>query len=121
MLNDESITIPNTTPANEPPAGLGEAGRKDWVWLHANVDNVDCVYPLAVELCRSADRLAQIRARIEATGLTPGGKRNPLLAEEARVQKQYVLIWRSLGLADRDPETKRPVGRPAHVEPGLWP
>jgi hypothetical protein len=123
MLNDESITIPDTAnPKNEPPADLGAAGRETWDWLlvHCNAESVENVRPLAIELCRTADRLAQIRERIASRGLEPGGKRNALLPEEARVSKQFALLWRSIGLADHDPETKRPVGRPAHMEPGLW-
>jgi hypothetical protein len=91
MLNDETINKTHSEHGDaEPPAE--QAGREDWEWLHTECDVQPC-RPLAVELCRAADRLAEIRVEIKKRGVVmSNGKKNPLLAEEARVQKQYVLI-----------------------------
>ncbi|HEV3333373.1 MAG TPA: hypothetical protein VG096_20445 [Bryobacteraceae bacterium] len=93
--------------------GLGTAGKELLAWLR-EIAEVDGALPLVVQTCQIADRLAEIRQKIKTSGLILSrDRRNPLLAEEARFMKQYALNWRNLGLADRDPEEKRRVGRPS--------
>jgi hypothetical protein len=94
-------------------AALGPAGKEALVWLQTQGDNINQVFPMALELARLADRLSEVRAKIRAQGVTLGaGKRNPLLATEIQLTKAYAGVWKTLGLADKDEETKRRVGRP---------
>jgi hypothetical protein len=88
-----------------------------WKWLIENADGVLESRPLVVELAVIADRLAEVRAKLAQQGLTVTAARgriavNPLLGQETRLLKQYENLWRTLGLADKPEEEKRPVGRP---------
>jgi hypothetical protein len=101
-------------------------GRKLWAWLCLQCDGIESCRPLAVELCRVADRLQEVRAKIESQGLTVSGARgrsskNSLLDVEIKLQKSYQTIWKGLGLSDKPPddEPTRPVGRPPANE-RLW-
>jgi hypothetical protein len=96
-------------------------GRRLWSWLAQNADGVLDSRPLVAELCRMADRLEQVRAKLAQQGLTVTAARgriasNPLLTQEVRLVKQYENLWRTLGLSDEPEEEKRPVGRPPDSE-----
>jgi len=92
-------------------------GRRLWAWLHENCEGIDSCAPLVMELCRIADRLQEIREKIAAQGLSVSGARgrtakNPLIDVEIKLSKQYQVLWRSLGLADKPEEERRSVDRP---------
>ncbi len=90
---------------------LGHAGKEELAWLRDQCDFTE-VLPLALELCRLADRLAEVRGKIRQQGLTINGKRNPLLSAEVALGKNYMAAWKALGLADKNEDGKRRVGRP---------
>lgn len=122
MVDANEISKSDVPDVPDPPEELGPAGREQWTWLweHGGDDLAD-VLPLAVELCRTADRLFSIRGDITRRGITlSNGRKNPSLAEEARFQRQYVLTWRSLGLADKDPAAAGRVGRPPGQKKTGW-
>ena len=92
-------------------------GRRLWAWLHESCEGIDSCQPLVMELCKMSDRLAEVRQKIAAQGLSVSGARgrtakNPLLDMEVKLSKQFQVLWRSLGLADAPQEERRPVGRP---------
>ena len=95
-------------------------GRQLWAWLCAQCEGIEDCRPLATELCRIADRLQEVRAKITSQGLMVSGARgrsakNPLIDMEVKLSKQYQTLWRSLGLSDKTPDEnadRRPVGRP---------
>lgn len=125
---------PTDAPANyvECPAHLREPGRARWQWLRGlceqtgGAEQLVGVFPMAVEFCENCDLLADLRTALKTQGLMVSGgrgasRRNPLLAEIARVQKNQIQLWRSMGLADRQPEDKNPIGRPPGSGKGcLW-
>jgi hypothetical protein len=102
------------------PAGLtpGGEGQQLWVWLRAECDeSLEACRPLAIELCRIADRLQEVREKIRSQGLSVSAARgrstrNPLIDTEIKLSKQYQVLWRGLGLSDKPEEERRPVGRP---------
>jgi hypothetical protein len=111
-----------TTNTNSPPDDLAEdgEGRRLWTWLHAQCEGIEENEPLVIELCRIADRLEQVRAKIKSQGLwITGSKKNSLLDVEIKFSSQYNRLWRQLGLSDKPDEEKRPVGRPPDNEK-LW-
>lgn len=96
----------------------GGDGERLLAWLRAEIAGVDDAMPLVVELCRTADQLELVRGKISAQGVSVSGPRgramaNPLLATEVKLVAAYDKLWRSLGLADSQPEDRRPVGRPS--------
>ena len=114
----------NAAPEDLKPDG---AGRQLWTWLCGEFENIESCRPLAEELTRIADRLAEVRQKIAAQGLTVSAARgrsakNPLLDMELKLSKQYTVLWRSLGLSDKAPDDTpvRPVGRPPAGEGKLW-
>ena len=97
------------------------AGAALWTWLCGECTELAACAPLALELCLVCERLHEIRSKIASQGLLVSGVRgrsakNPLIDLELKASKQFQLLWRSLGLADRNAETpdgpRRPVGRP---------
>lgn len=101
------------------PSGLGPDGRKLWAWIAAEF-SVDGTEPLVTEICRVADRLAEVRKAIGEQGVGGAdGKRNPLLDSEMKLSGQFGKLWRTLGLADQSPAAKRPVGRPPGSTRGM--
>lgn len=46
------------------PSVLKKAGRSLWKWLDLNCDGLPDAAPLALELCKTADRLEWVRAQI---------------------------------------------------------
>jgi len=92
-------------------------GRRLWTWLYAECEGIDSCRPLVLELCRISDRLQEVREKIATQGLSVSGARgrtakNPLIDVEVKLSKQFQVLWRSLGLADKPEEERRPVGRP---------
>jgi hypothetical protein len=114
------------TDSSNIPDGLrpdGEGARL-WTWLSDHADGVLDSMPLAVELCRVADRLQEVRSKLDAQGLAVSGARgrsarNPLIDSEIKLSKQFQALWRALGLSDKSDVPARPVGRPPSGE--LWP
>jgi len=100
----------------KPPTDLKPTGKKLWRNLTKAYDINDSEELLA-ELCRTADRLGDVRQELATEPLVKDGKAHPLLYIEAKLAAQFRLTWKTLGLAD-DPEGKRPVGRPATNEGG---
>src|ERR1019366_4006267 len=87
----------------------GSDGERLLAWLLSEIAGVDTVAPLVHELCRTADRLEEIRAKLLSQGVSVGGPRgrsiaNPLLQVETKLIASYDKLWRSLGLADSPPE-----------------
>ena len=98
----------------------GGEGEKLWAWMNLQTDDPEGCRPLLEEICLVADRLEEVRAKIATQGLLVSGPRgraskNPLLDIELKLSKQYQLLWRTLGLADKlpDEDPRRPVGRPS--------
>jgi hypothetical protein len=107
------------------------AGAELWQWLEAEVEEIERARPLALELCRIAQRLSDIRAKLAVQGLTVAGVRgrsvrNPLMDSELRLSAQYAKLWRALGLSVAAPgdatKPARPVGRPSTevADEKLW-
>lgn len=93
-------------------------GQRLWAWLHSECEGIESCRPLVAELCRIADRLQDVRAKLASQGLSVAGARgrsarNPMLDVEVKLSKQFQVLWRSLGLSDKPEEERRPVGRPA--------
>jgi hypothetical protein len=103
----------------KPPADLKKPGRDLWRWI-ADEFTVEDSLPLVAELCRVADRLAEVRASIAEDGVGDSEKRNPLLDSEMKLSGQLGKLWRVLGLADKPEPMKRPVGRPPAHEAAKW-
>lgn len=103
----------------QPPADLkpdGEGARL-WAWLASEVEGIEQLAPLVTELCRIGDRLQEVRAKLSSQGLMVSGARgrsakNPLCDLEIKLSCQFSKIWKTLGLADKPAEERRPVGRP---------
>jgi hypothetical protein len=100
-------------------------GQKLWAWLTTSgeIEGIEGCQPLAIELCRLADRLEEVRSKIASQGLYVSGSRgrpakNPLIDIEVKLSGQFAKVWRVLGLADKPVEQRLPVGRPpgAHSE-----
>jgi len=93
---------------------LGPAGRRDYEWMRElGGESVDDVLPLAVKTCQLGQRIVDIWARIDQTGLVNGrGQKNPLLGVVVQLEKAYSQNWRLLGLSDKDSEGRGRVGRP---------
>jgi hypothetical protein len=92
-------------------------GRRLWAWLHESCEGIDSCRPLVMEACRIADRLQEVRQKLDTQGLCVSGARgrtakNPLCDVEVKLSGQFQKLWRSLGLADKPEEERRPVGRP---------
>jgi len=94
-------------------------GARLWAWLCSECDGMESARPLALELCRTADRLQEVRSKIASQGLMISGARgrsakNPLLDIEVKLSKQFQGLWKGLGLSDKgvDETEKRPLGRP---------
>lgn len=96
-------------------ADLGPAGRRLWRWLRRQFDGVDDLEPLALELCRLADRLHEVRARLAAPDL-PALDFARLAGAEVRLSASFVRTWRALGLSDGDSPPARGRGRPSSFE-----
>lgn len=94
---------------------LKTAGRRLRQWLDEQCET-EGAEPLVTELCKIADRLAEVRAQIAKDGVAPAGKKNPLLDIEIKLSGMFTKTWRTLGLADKEPEVRRPVGRPPNSE-----
>jgi len=91
----------------KPPHGLGKAGHKLWHHVASNYDLMGNE-PVLEELCRVADRLAEVRSRIAEDGLVDGNGRKHALADlEPKLSGQFRMLWRLLGLSD-DEEPKPP-------------
>jgi hypothetical protein len=104
-------------PITRAPNDFKKAGKELWKWLDDMADNVDECGPAVLELCRIADRLAEVRSRIATDGLIDEkGRRNPLTDLEIKLSGQFGKLWRILGLADKADAAKRPVGRPPESE-----
>jgi hypothetical protein len=101
---------------NRAPKGLGTAGKALWEWIVETCDHIEGTEPAAEELCRIKDRLHQVRDAINRQGVSTRGKKNTLLDVEIKLSAQFLKTWRTLGLADKPDETKRPVGRPPESE-----
>jgi hypothetical protein len=80
------------------PDGLGPAGAALWRWLTAHFDVAPCL-PAAIELCKSADVLAEAR-RAYAQALAAGN--SPLALRWAsavsKAEASYARFWRLVGL-----------------------
>jgi hypothetical protein len=97
------------------PKDLGKPGRELWNWLADSTEG-DGTEPLEVELCKLADRLAEVRLAIKAGTLQDEkGRKNQLLDIEIKLSGQFMRVWRTLGLADDD-TPKNPVGRPPEFD-----
>jgi hypothetical protein len=94
-------------PMSKAPKPLGTEGQRLWNELQKSFD-LDGCEPLLTELCRVADRLAEIRAEIARAGVANAGR---LLDVEAKLSGQFRMLWRSLGLTDAEKEPKK-IGRP---------
>src|SRR4051794_13672761 len=104
----------------EAPEGLkpGGDGARLWAWLHSSVEGAETCGPMVEELCRIADRLAEVRLKIAQQGLTISGVRgrsakNPLLDIEIKLSGQLAKLWKTLGLSDKPDQDSLPIGRPA--------
>jgi hypothetical protein len=105
-----------------PPKGLGRAGRGLWRQITLAYDTTGGE-ALLEELCRLQDRLSQVRAILNAEGLTVArttgrrgpeparDRRHPLADLEPKLSAQFQKVWKLLGLADRDPDPKPGMGR----------
>jgi P27 family predicted phage terminase small subunit len=105
------------------PKGLGTHGRALWRKIEA-IGEIDGAQELLVQLCTTADRLAQVRESLAKAGLLIKGEkgvvRHPLLDVELRLVAQYGRLWKILGLADDTDEPKRSPGRPPETERRRW-
>jgi len=102
-MNDQNESSIQDLPAGIRPDG---EGAKLWLWLMSAVEGADSCMPLVVELCRIADRLEEVRAKLALQGLTVSGVRgrsakNGLLDVELKLSGQFAKIWKTLGLADK--------------------
>jgi P27 family predicted phage terminase small subunit len=100
------------------PNDLQAAGRQLWRRISSEFE-VRGTEDLLQELCRLADRLAEVRSVLKAEGLVVGvgdkQRRHPLADLEPKLSAQYQKVWRLLGLADSD-QPRRPVGRPSESD-----
>ena len=117
-MGDEQTELPALSGVKmKLPADLGADGRRLFAWLDEIAD-IAAAEPLVVELCRIADRLGEVRAKLSSQGVTVTGARgrpakNPLCDVELKLSGQYAKLWRALGLADKTPDdSRRSVGRP---------
>ena len=94
------------------PDDLKPAGRALWKQTLEEWSGFEGIEAILAELCRVHDRLSEIRQRIDADGIMPGGKAHQLLPIEAKLSGQFRMLWRGLGLSDDDQPKNRP-GRPA--------
>ena len=85
----------------KPTPKYGAAGThlRDWLVERFDIAGVE---PLADELCRTADRLGEIRAELAKPGLTLMDQCH-LIASENRVQAMFARLWRLSGLGDAEP------------------
>jgi len=93
------------------PKAVGKEAKRLLIWLESNFE-LDAARPLVDEMLHLAKRLADVRRHIRKTGLEVDGKPNPFLSIEDRLSAQFLKLWRTAGLADREAEDKLPVGRP---------
>jgi len=87
-------------------------------WLgRVDAGALDDNLPLCRELAHIADGLGQIRAELQAPGLTALEKTR-FRTQEAKLSQAFVAAWRALGLAvdQAAKEPGRPVGRPPALE-----
>ncbi|MGV7219233.1 P27 family phage terminase small subunit [Bradyrhizobium sp. UFLA05-112] len=99
-----------------PPPGLGEAGEKLWVAIHADFAITDAGgLAMLHQICAAADRVAECTATIARDGpvirTKAGLKDHPLLRHELAAQSFIVRSLHRLGL-DIEP-TRHEIGRPA--------
>jgi len=86
---------------------LDAAGQELFHWCGDHF-NIEKVLPVVLELCRLADRLAQVRNE-----LAKGGVDSRLINSEVKLSASYARAWKMAGFGD--PEVKGRVGRPAGV------
>jgi|SRR6516165_2809421 hypothetical protein len=99
----------------QPPQKLGEAGLSLWRRIQAEYQIVDVgSVELLVQACLAADRLAEVGAAIEHTGVSVivrgVPRENPLLKVELAARAFIVKTLRALGIVD---ESIQAIGRPA--------
>ncbi|MEK7754510.1 MAG: hypothetical protein AAB654_21475 [Acidobacteriota bacterium] len=87
------------------PRDLQAAGRKLWRELTRAFAFEPGETAGLAELCRVADRLAQVRETLVAEGLVVEGKRHPLADLEPKLSGQFRMLWRTLRL-DLGEQTK---------------
>jgi hypothetical protein len=81
------------------PADLRAAGKNLWRDLTSNFAFERGETAGLAELCRIADRLAQVRDTLAAEGLVDKeGKRHPLADLEPKLSGQFRMLWRTLRL-----------------------
>jgi hypothetical protein len=96
----------------KPPNDLRAAGKRLWNDL-GNVFVFDDSAPLVAELCRIADRLAEVRETLTKEGLIDeDGKKHPLADLEPKLSAQLQKLWKLAGFSDPEPKEKRGAGRP---------
>jgi hypothetical protein len=83
-------------------AALGPAGKRLLLEVERGCSNLQDLLLVALPTARMADRMERINERLATDPLMPGGKPNRLLAELVRVEKQYLMNLRSLGICDKD-------------------
>jgi len=107
------------------PSGLKPAGRRLWSWLEDNCGTLEPAAPLVAQLCRLADRIDEVQAKLAGEGVTvtikpvkgtPKVKPHPLATLEIKLLAEYRATWRLLGLAEEVPPQKRARGRPTDLE-----
>ena len=100
------------TTKQAPPKDLKAAGKALWCDICAQADSIEGTEPMLAELCRLSDRLAEIRETLKREGLMIVDKRHPLVDAEMKCTAQYQRVWRTLGLAEAEPDPVRGKGRP---------
>jgi hypothetical protein len=86
---------------------LGEPGKRFLLYLESGATNVQDLMLVAIPTARMVDRMDRINERLAKDQLMPGGKPNRLLAELVRVEKQYLMNLRSLGVCDKDEKRRQ--------------
>jgi hypothetical protein len=98
------------------PKAVGIEAKRLLRWLEENFETSGA-QPLIDEMLSIVNRLAQIRRQIRKDGIvTADGRRNLMVDQELKLSAQLVKIWRTLGLADKADEERRPAGRPPESE-----
>jgi len=101
----------NTTPVPPAPADLSETSTALWVGLAADVrtalGGAETDYLALADVLRAADRLAQIRAVLDAEGPTVAGSKNqmrphPLLTAESVLRREVAQGMKALRLSAAD-------------------
>lgn len=99
---------------NRAPAGLDAAGRKLWRSVASEYEMTEHEAAQLEEACRVRDRIAQLRALVDAEGLmlasSQGSRLHPAIAETRQQQLALARLLATLGVPGLD-EDELPAAR----------